>query len=92
MPASVIVSGSFAGTIIGASDSGCGTTTRSVLMNLGACGSVVDVLSDGYAGDDFDLDGANTSSWGIAFANETFWVVDSTDDKVYAYNADGTRP
>ena len=40
---------------------------------------------------DFDLDSANANPTGITFGNNKFWVADATDNKVYAYNADGSR-
>ena len=44
---------------------------------------------------DRDLDGLiaaeNQSAYGIWGNDTTFWVSDDTDDKLYAYNADGSR-
>ena len=40
---------------------------------------------------DFDLSSDNNRSTGITAYDGKFWVVDDRDDKVYAYNADGTR-
>ena len=40
---------------------------------------------------DFDLDDANGSPSGIVFADDRFLVVDSADDKVYAYGRSGER-
>ena len=40
---------------------------------------------------EFDLATANTFPRGIAFGDDKFWVVDLTEDKVFAYNSDGTR-
>ena len=40
---------------------------------------------------EFDLISANTFAAGITFGNDKLWVVDAVDDKVYAYNSDGTR-
>ncbi len=39
---------------------------------------------------DFDLDADNEKPTGIIYLNGNLWVVDNGDDKVYAYNADGT--
>ena len=39
----------------------------------------------------FDLDADNGDAFGIAYANERFYVVDHGDDKVYAYHASGSR-
>ena len=38
-----------------------------------------------------NLDAANDDAWGIAFANGKFYVVDTKDDKVYAYTYNGQR-
>ena len=46
--------------------------------------------SGGVAGD-FGLDEDNGGPSGIAFANGRFFVVDTTDAKVYAYSASGER-
>ena len=39
----------------------------------------------------FSLDADNGDAFGIAYANERFYVVDHGDDKVYAYHASGSR-
>ena len=39
----------------------------------------------------FGLDAANGSPVGIAHANDVLYVLDETDDKVYAYTTSGTR-
>ena len=39
---------------------------------------------------DFNLNPDNNSPHGITFANNKFWVVDSLDNKVYAYDTGGT--
>ena len=39
----------------------------------------------------FDLDADNRSADEIMFANDRFYVVDTTDEKVYAYQASGQR-
>ena len=39
---------------------------------------------------DFNLYSDNTSPTGIAAINDKLWVLDITDDKVYAYNSNGT--
>ena len=39
----------------------------------------------------FSLDADNGDAFGIAYANERFYVVDHGDDKVYAYLASGSR-
>ena len=39
----------------------------------------------------FELDAANGSPVGIAHANDVLYVVDGTDDKMYAYTTSGTR-
>ena len=38
---------------------------------------------------DFDLASGNTDAFGITWDGAYFYVVDSTDDKVYVYDADG---
>ena len=40
---------------------------------------------------DFDLDGENSDPAGIAWAGDSFHVVDSSDDKVYVYAYGGQR-
>ena len=39
----------------------------------------------------FDLDSDNDSARGITYADNRFYVVDSTDDKVYVYSISGER-
>ena len=41
--------------------------------------------------DEWTLDSANTATSGFTFAMGKFWVADRGDDKVYAYNEDGSR-
>ena len=41
--------------------------------------------------ENFDLDAGNTDPEGITFANDKFYVVDETNDKVYAYDASSQR-
>ena len=41
--------------------------------------------------DNFDLDSANSSPRGIAFAGNRLYVIDPVDDKVYAYRTTGQR-
>ena len=41
--------------------------------------------------ENFDLGVGNDSPQGITFANDRFYVVDYSDDKVYAYQASGQR-
>ena len=43
------------------------------------------------ASDDFNLDSENTFANSITFANNKFWVVDISDDKVYTYTSTGGR-
>ena len=40
---------------------------------------------------EFDLDSDNANPDGITAYDDKLWVLDSTNSKVYAYNADGTR-
>ncbi len=42
-------------------------------------------------GEGFNLAGDNSDALGIAYANGRFYVVDRTDDKVYAYATNGQR-
>ena len=63
----------------------CGVVNRVVTF-----GTIVETsIQSESAG--FDLDNKNGSPEGIAFANNRFYVVDSRDDKVYAYQATGQR-
>ena len=39
----------------------------------------------------FDLDSSNTGALGITYFNNRFYVVDTWDDKVYAYTSSGQR-
>ena len=40
---------------------------------------------------EFELHDDNNSPWGIAYANDRLFVVDSVDGKIYAYGDDGQR-
>ena len=43
------------------------------------------------AADEFSLDTENTTAEDISIFKDKFYVLDSADDKVYAYGQDGTR-
>ncbi len=57
------------------------------------CSSAVRVIigTGQIAMESFDLDTDNSFPRGIAFANDKFYVVDGSDDKVYAYRLSGQR-
>ena len=57
------------------------------------CSSAVRVtVSDGQMEiESFDLDSANGDAGGIVFANDSLYVVDRGNDRVYAYRASGQR-
>ena len=55
-------------------------------------GAVRVTVSDGQMEtESFDLDPDNSQPGGLAFANDSLYVVDFDDDKVYAYRASGQR-